>query len=535
MNSTLLHLGEIVEQGAKRFPDHTAYSMGEKRLTYTELEKQSGQLAATLLAEGVQKENRIGILAERSLESFVSVYGILRAGGAFVPLDPTSSVERMAQIIEDANIRIVLTTPAQFRKLRSLDRVLPFAIKLIGIGPEKLSEQKNYTSCLSWDELMATEVDAPVLKFSASQLAYIMYTSGSTGQPKGIMHTHRSGLAYAERSARLYRPGPEDRYASHAPLHFDICTFAYFTAPFCGVHTVVLSEGETKMPASLAQVLVREKITFWYAVPLALIQLLQPGIEENLRQVPMKWVLYGGEPFAPKYVRRLMGLWPNSTFSNVYGPAEVNQCTYFNFSEPPQGEEPIPLGQVWADADYLLLDPDSGETEGVQEGELCIHAETAMQGYWKQESRNLSPFLQVYSPSGILKQYYKTGDLVYFNAQGQLVFKGRIDAQIKKRGYRIDLAEIESAALELDGVQEAACFSTLEGENRMIVLTYQRRQEEEFKEEELIEQCRRRLPSYAFPDRLVELKGFPRTSSGKIIRGQLKDWIEQLNVHKQES
>ena len=193
------------------------------------------------------------------------------------------------------------------------------------------------------------------VKILESDLAYIMYTSGSTGAPKGIMHTHHSGLSYAKLSTQVYDVKPSDRIANHAPLHFDISTFGYFSGPLASATTVIIPDAYTKLPASLSTLMEQEKISIWYSVPLALVQLLHNGVLEARDLSSLRWVLYGGENFMPKYIRSLMALWSNATFSNVYGPAEVNQCTFYHLNMPPESDGPIPIGKNMGK--YLLSNP----------------------------------------------------------------------------------------------------------------------------------------------------------------------------------
>ena len=168
------------------------------------------------------------------------------------------------------------------------------------------------------------------LKINETDLAYIIFTSGSTGRPKGIMHSHFSALNYARLSANTYELEESDVLSNFSSLHFDMSTMDYLTVTYAGASAVIISEAYTKIPASLSRLMQDEAISIWYSVPFALIQLLQHGLLEQRDLSSLRWVLYGGEPFAPKHLKKLMDLWPHARFSNVYGPAEVNQCTYYH-------------------------------------------------------------------------------------------------------------------------------------------------------------------------------------------------------------
>ncbi|MEM1359458.1 MAG: AMP-binding protein, partial [Bacteroidota bacterium] len=220
---------------------------------------------------------------------------------------------------------------------------------------------------ISWAEVFSEPATfTPPIRQVENDLAYLMYTSGSTGQPKGIMHTHASGLAFARLTAGTFGLTAADRFGNHAPIYFDVSTLGLFTAPLVGASTVIATDGHTIFPASMRNLIEQERLTVWYSVPLALIQLLNAGLIEAGEFPDLRWLFYAGEPFAPKYLRQLMQRMPHTRVSNWYGPAETNVCTYHNLSAPPEGETQVPIGKTWGNTDYLLLDADGKPT--YQEG-----------------------------------------------------------------------------------------------------------------------------------------------------------------------
>jgi acyl-coenzyme A synthetase/AMP-(fatty) acid ligase len=260
-------------------------------------------LAFMLIELGVKRGDRVGIFLDPCLEAAISVYGIMSAGAVFVPLDANAPPARIAYVINDCRIRHIISGKKQSR---SLNKVLEEDISLecvFGID-EKLS-----VTTVSWQEIDRINLSQTVsVRMLDDDLAYIMYTSGTTGTPKGIMHSHRSGLAYAALSRDLYSVGPGDILGNHSPLHFDISTMGYFTMPLAGATTVLIPESHKLFPASLSQMMEKERLTIWYSVPLALIHLLQRGGLENRNMDSLRWVLFGGEPFPAKHLRSLMKL-----------------------------------------------------------------------------------------------------------------------------------------------------------------------------------------------------------------------------------
>ena len=276
-------------------------------------------------------------------------------------------------------------------------------------------------------------------------------------------------------------------------------------------------------PRSLAELIERERLTFWYSVPLALIQLLLRGGIEDRDCSSLRWVLFGGEPFPPKHLARLAELWPHARFSNSYGPAEVNQCTAFHVpAGPVDPHEPIPIGPVWPGAEGLIVGPDDQLVEAGEPGELLIHSRTMMQGYWSRPDLNRHAFYSHDEPAGS-KVFYRTGDLVQERADGNLMFLGRKDRQIKVRGYRVELDEIESVLAGTSGVAEAAAVALRDAEGNTSIVAFVRlRDEVEETEAQLRRAASAKLPSYAVPSRIQVLETLPRTGSNKIDRTELK-------------
>lgn len=505
------------------FPEKEAFRCGSDALTFSEMNVKMNQLAFLLSTYGIKKGDRVGILMNRCLESALAVYGIMKAGAVFVPLDPFAPDRRISFLLQDCGIKCLVTTPLQKRGvLRQLEENSNLEV-VIGLQVDGMQN-----SC-SWDAVFSMVLDAyqPV-NIIKQDLAYIMYTSGTTGTPKGIMHTHYSGLSYARLSADLYKVTEDDRVGNHAPLYFDISTFGYFTAPLAGATTVIIKDAYTKLPASLSGLIEQEKLTIWYSVPLALVQLVLHGVLEKRDLSALRWVLFGGEHFATKYLASLMAMWPQAQFSNVYGPAEVNQCTYFNLEAIPGIDDIIPIGKVWGNTESKILSDDDSEAAQGTKGELVIRSATMMKGYWNNAELSSKSFYRVLDVAGQEQLFYRTGDLVKLDNSGLLVLLGRKDNQIKIRGYRVELDEIESILKMHSGVQDAVVIATenQEGEKQLLAAVISL-PELNPEPPELLEHCRNMLPPYAVPQRILLIPAFPRTRSEKIDRRQIKELLSE--------
>ncbi|MEW6650926.1 MAG: AMP-binding protein, partial [Chloroflexota bacterium] len=356
-------------------------------------------------------------------------------------------------------------------------------------------------------------------------LAYILYTSGSTGTPKGIMHTHRSGLSFAEWAVEVYGLQPEDRISNHAPLHFDLSTFDFFASAIAGAATVIVPEAVTKLPASMAKLIQDERISVWYSVPFALIQMMERGNLTSRDYSNLRWILFAGEPFPTKHLRNLMNLLPRIRFSNLYGPTETNVCTFYHV--PPlseESDEPIPIGIVCANTEDLVVDSEGNPLPNGEIGELLIRGGTVMKGYWGRPDLTERGFFRRRMFGYCEDIFYRTGDLVQKMSDGNFKFFGRKDRQIKTRGYRVELDEVESALLSHPSVHEAAAYPVpdVEGSN-LIEAAVIPAEKSTLRQDDLIEHLSGRLPTYAMPVKIIIAADFPRTSTGKINRRELQE------------
>jgi amino acid adenylation domain-containing protein len=514
-------LSQIIDQSAERFPERDAFRYYDEKLSYTELSHRTNQLAHTLIKHGVRRHDRVGVFMNKCLEMPLAVHGIMKMGAAYVPIDPAAPAARLKFIIQNCGIRALVTQPS---KLKIISEIIAETGLECLIGVDGL--KGHSIRAVSWQEVStASEQKLDRGPTTEQDLAYIMYTSGSTGEPKGIMHTHHSGLSYAKLSAETFSLCRSDLLGNHSPLHFDMSTFEFFSGPLNGACTVLIPEEYTRLPASLSKLIEDHKLTVWYSVPFALIQILLRGALENRDISALRWVLFGGEPFPTKYLRKLMNHLPNARFCNVYGPAEVNQCTFYHVPKLPENmEEQIPIGKVWANSEGLVIDKHDQVLPDGCKGELLIRTPTMMRGYWNRNDLNKKAFYIRRLFPGFHERFYRTGDLVQMNEEGDYLYLGRKDRQIKTRGYRVELDEIEIALSSYEKVEEAAVFAVPDVEgSTMICAGVTRKDDHQISEPELSAYLSTKLPWYAVPQRIRIYSVFARTATGKIDRIALKE------------
>lgn len=512
-------LPHAIDRAAAQAPDREAIRCGGNALTYAALVDRADRLASLLRAEGVRRGDRVGIHAGKGLTAAVALYGIMKAGGAYVPLDPASPPARQAFIVRDCGIRHVVTEPARLSALRLLvGEGVPIECA-VGVNEPPAAGVRG----IAWSDVAAHSPAAPDPDLVEMDLAYILYTSGSTGTPKGVIHSHRSALAFARVAADTYGFRPDDRLSNHAPLHFDLSTLDYFGAAIAGATTVIVPEAHTRIPASYAALIESERLTVLYAVPLALTHLLLHGALEKRDLSSVRWVLFGGEPFPPHHLRALMQALPAARFSNVYGPTEVNGVTYWEVPAIAPGDDrPIPIGRPFANVETRIVDGDDHVVADGEAGELLVRTPSMMRGYWARPDLDVRAFWTRPVHGHLQDVYHRTGDLVRRREDGLLEFHGRKDRQVKARGYRIELDEVEAAMGAHEAVESAAAFAVPDAEGSLRVEgAVTLREGQTLEPEALRAHLALTLPRYAIPERLVVLEAMPRTSTGKIDRREL--------------
>ncbi len=522
-------LSHAIDDGAARHPSHAAVKLGTSELTYEALALKSNQIANYLVGEGVKKGDRVGIYMNKGLNTIACLYGILKAGGVYVPLDPFAPVARIAYVIEDCGIEIVFSDEGKKSEIPELLSQVSGALRVAGpdLTDGELDHQITWGSV--WQDMLTS---SPRLSQVEGDLAYILYTSGSTGKPKGIMHTHRSGLSFAEWAAECYGLVSKDRLSNHAPLHFDLSTFDYFAGHIAGATTVIVPEAISKFPASMTRFIEDHEISIWYSVPFALIQILLRGAIDSHDLGSLRWVLFAGEPFPPKYLRDLMAKLPQAEFSNLFGPTETNVCTYYHV--PRRGslsDDPLPIGRPCHNVEALVADEKDDPVADGEVGELLIRGGVVMEGYWGMPDRTQARFLVKELAPGVTQRFYRTGDLVRASEDGNLNYLGRKDRQIKTRGYRVELDEVELALLSHPSVEQGAVYLVSDEEGSNLILAAAVLHESEFvTPKDLLDHMAQQLPPYALPVRIDLAKELPRTSTGKVDRMKLAAEVERATT-----
>jgi len=518
-------LVDNLRRRAEAVGDKPAFRFGDRDLGYGELVERSNRLANTLAANGVEPGDRVGILQGKGLDNPIALYGIMAAGAAYVPIDPAAPVARQAAVLTNCGVHHLITDVERTTRSAKVASAMPGPLTIYGaVQPEPVATDVGPLDAssprfISGDEIDGAASTSPANGADADQPAYIIFTSGSTGAPKGIVHTHRSGAAYASMAAELYGLTAADRLSNFPPLHFDQSTFDVFSGPLVGATTVIIGKEHQLVPASLATLIEQERLTIWYSVPLALIQLLLYGVLDERDHRSLRWVVYGGEPFPVKHLKALMAHWPQARFSNCYGPAETNQCTYHHLDGAAAAslddDASIPIGMACPDMGTLVVDENDQPVAPGREGHLLVTSPTTMRGYWGRPDLDAQVFHDVATPGGTTR-YYRTGDLVRQRPDAALDFVGRADRQIKVRGVRVELDEVELVLSNHDAVEEVAVAARPGEDGSTISAWVSTGPGRPAEESDLRRHAARHLPRPAVPSAINFVDAFPRTTSGKI-------------------
>jgi amino acid adenylation domain-containing protein len=501
-------LDGLLRRAAEAEPDRLAVKAPDASLTYAELEQGAARTASALRELGVRPGDRVAIWAPKSSRALTAIYGTLRAGAAYVPIDPLTPDARAVSLLEDADCRVLCADGSRLERL-------------LGAAPDGLRTvnlSAGSTATIGFDELQRLDADVSPCACE-SDLAYILYTSGSTGIPKGVMLSHRNALSFVEWAVDRFAVRAADRLSSHAPFHFDLSVFDIYASAMTAASLHVLAPGEEGMAADMAEAIRSRGLTVWYSVPSALVLLCDVATREDLDT--LRTVLFAGEVFPVKYLRRLRELVPHATLANLYGPTETNVCTYFIVDrELPPGDDPIPIGRACENQAVFALDDDLRPVAEGEIGELWVRGPTVMKGYWGDPDETRKRLQQNPLHDLFPDPAYRTGDLVRRLPGGSHEFLGRRDHQVKSRGYRIELGDIESVLNGHRLVREVAVVAVPDERIGARLIGFVGA-DSEVDELDLRRHCANTLPRYMVPASIVVEASLPHTSTGKIDRREL--------------
>ena len=479
--------------------DRLAMQAGCESITYAELRRAVMALTDTLARARVHPGDRVALALPKSIKAAELILAVLALGAAYVPLNPRQPPLLLRAMLEDLEPALIVTTRETAAALQA----------------EWAPGQGFPVVVLTSTGLNAanTALRRPAAP-SSEGLATILYTSGSTGEPKGIMLSHASVTSFVEWATRKFAIGPADRLASIAPFHFDLSIFDLFCGLTAGASVHLLDQDAMRFPGQVRGRLDAAAITVWYSVPTALARLQQRRALHGAGS--LRLVLFAGEVFPVPVLRRLMADLPQPEYVNLYGPTETNVCTYYCLAGPPDADtDAISIGIPCEHLTVTLRDTALREVAPGETGEICVAGPAVMRGYWRWPEMTRAARLPERMDS------FRTGDYGWRRGDGVIMFAGRRDDQVKVRGHRIELLALEAVLNSHPAVGEAAASALPDQSGGRLAVFLVPRQGA-VPDDDLRRFVARRLPAYYQPDHCAWLPELPRTANGKCDRALLR-------------
>jgi amino acid adenylation domain-containing protein len=503
----------LFEAQAARTPDAVAVACGRRRLTYDELNRRANGLARLLAGRGVGAESVVALLLRRGIDLLTAILAVLKAGGAYLPLDPAHPAQRLRAIVGRSGSRLIL---AGREFLPALEEALGRA------------EPTSAPAVLPLEDALAEAGEAGNLPARSlpDNLAYVIYTSGSTGEPKGVMIHHRGMVNHIWANVEALAMGPADVLAQTASQCFDISVWQFLAPLAIGGRVHIFTDEVTRDPTRLLREVDRKGVTVFETVPslmqAALGEVKAAGARPGLKS--LRWLLPTGEELPAALCREWFGAYPAVPLMNAYGPSECSDDVTLEPIREPLDESVsrVSIGRPVGNLQVCVLSRELNPLPAGVPGELCVRGVGVGRGYLNQPARTAAAFVPDPFSTEPGARMYQTGDLARYLPDGRLEFHGRLDHQVKVRGHRIELGEIEAALSDLPGVREAVVVVRRDPPSDARLVGYVVWEAgEELPRAEVRERLRRRLPDYMLPAVLVGLERMPLSPNGKIDRKAL--------------
>jgi len=510
-----MRVEDFLRHSAARLPDKTALVVGERRISYAELDELSNSLAAGLAANGVRRDDRVLIYLDNGWEAAVAIFAVLKAGATFSPINPSTKPDKLAFIAGNCEARAIIT---QSRLAGAVAQAIVEGAQfsaIISAGDSALLPQ-----AVQLETLLAASAQAPIHGGIDSDLAMLIYTSGSTGRPKGVMMNHRN-IEAAATSITTYLENTEDDIILNVlPLAFDYGLYQLLMAVKLGATLVI--EKSFAFPAAIFEVMRREKVTGLPLVPTMAAMILnmkdlEPGSFPDLR-----YISNTAAALPPAHIERLRVLLPGTTIFSMYGLTECKRCTYL----PPSrlDDKPGSVGIAIPNTEAFVVDDEGQRVAPGEIGQLVIRGPHVMQGYW-QNSEATEKALRP-GPNPWEKVLY-TGDLFYADDEGFLYFVGRTDDIIKTRGEKVAPKEVEAVLVSCPGVVEAVVVGKADPVLGHAIHAIVVKSDPELGERDIIRHCAKNLEDFMVPKSIEFRDSLPKTDTGKVSRRLAAESLER--------
>ena len=495
-----------LRQAAERTPDKTAFSDAHMDLSYARLWDGARRVGSAVSQRlGGARRAPVFVCIGRTVGSVLAFFGAAASGNFYVPIDPALPDSRLERMVQAIRPRLVITTGPDTRPL-------PF-------GDVPVAELSELLSAKA-DIGLVERIEGEILDVDP---LYCMFTSGSTGTPKGVLISHRSVIDMAEQFTDVFGLDGDCVFGNQAPFDFDVSVKDIYLAVKNGAQVHILEKPLFSQPVRLVERMEGRGVNtiIWSVSAMKLLSALRTF--DKLSLPSLRTVMFSGEALPCKVLNDWRGHLPGARFVNLYGPTEITcNCTYYKVERPFADSERLPIGRAFPNCDVFLLDGDEPVTKPGRTGEICVSGTCLALGYYGNPEQTETAFRPDPRCKGWPRPMYRTGDLGAWDVDGELLFLGRADSQVKYMGFRIELGEIELAASAVDFVTSACCL--FDHDREQLCLFYQSKERDD---KGLILALRRTLPKHMAPTRLYWFERLPENRTGKIDRAALRrDYIE---------
>ncbi len=498
-----INLIEYLEETIQQFPDKIAVIDGESIITFNDLAQKAKILANNLIDANNTLNQPIAIYLPKSIEAVYSDIAVTYSGNIYMNLDVKTPVQRIGNIIDLIKPVAIITNN---KYLKTIAEINPQNVTIVNLDDVNLIGE--YDNDFIFDRLKKTIDTDPYC---------IINTSGSTGTPKGVVLNHRSFIDFISRSQEVFNFTNDEIIGSLSPLVFDIYSYELCLLMANGSTIVVIPDHLSAFPASILKILQETKVSFIFWVPTIMVNIAKMDLLSQIKLPSLKLVWFAGEVFPTKQFNYWRHNLNHTRFANLYGPIEITlDCAYFVVEREIKDEEPIPIGYAYKNTDIIILDDNNNRitTSGV-DGELCVRGTSLAMGYYNNPEKTAAAFVQNPLNHSYPELIYRTGDVVFINDLGEMVFKGRKDSMVKHMGYRIELGEIEHVIINTLKLVENGCV-VYNHSQKEITLFYE--SEQEITAADFRKAIGLSLPKYMIPTVYIRLDELKQNTNGKIDR-----------------
>ena len=492
---------EYLEKTVIKFPNKIAVEDENGSVTFRQLRQNALSISNFLIKNGYSGCKPVPVLVNKSIMAIECFLGVLYAGGFYVPLDVSNPKRRIHSILENIAPDFMLLD----NKYKDILSGLNNTIKCLVVNEDVMSEQQF--------EYFSSNID--------TDPAYLINTSGSTGNPKGVVISHRSVIDYIDWASDTYGVNESHIIGNQAPFVFDNSVLDIYLMISTGAKLILIPDKTFMFPVNLINYIDEKKISFIFWVPSIMLNVMKVNALKSKKSDSLSHILFAGEVMHAKVLNYWREHYPLAIFPNLYGPTEITvDCTYYIFERNFDNNDELPIGFPCKNSDILILNEDNNLVSTKDKiGELCVRGSSLALGYYNDFEKTSSVFIQNPLNKNYPERIYRTGDLVCYNELGEILYKGRKDFQIKHMGYRIELGEIENAILSLNGIDNGCVM--YDREDKKIVLLYESKQH--LSQKDILLGLHDLLPKYMLPNKFIMIEKIPLNINGKIDRARISD------------